>query len=264
MENFSVYHVYCLEKAGILASEVQNMQNNPEKKSHGVKQFLKDKGYYIVLFLCVAAVGVSGYLFVRTAADQNRADFTEESTLSVPLTTPDAESKAPKEESKPSTATISELPEDTAETAVPTEETETVPTSVTTMRPLEGDTIGAYSMDALAYNETTRDWRTHNGIDIAASTGDPVVAARDGTVSAIYDDNAFGTTVVVNHDDGYVTHYANLSEETAVSVGQAVKAGDVLGTVGDSATVELAQDSHLHFAVYLDNQPMDPEAFLNS
>lgn len=242
------------------------MQNNPEKKSGSFKNFLKDKGYYIVLFLCVAAVGVSGYIFVKTAAEQNRVDLTSDSSLSVPLKPEDdkpTDGKANETDDR-TTTPAGAIDSDTAETADLTGEDAAEPSAaVTTVRPLEGDTMAVYSMDALAYNETTQDWRTHNGIDIAAAAGDQVVAARDGTVSAIYEDESFGKTIAVNHAGGYTTHYANLAEETAVSVGQAVKAGDVLGTVGDSATVELAQGSHLHFAVFQNDAPMDPEDFLN-
>ena len=63
------------------------MQNQPEKPSNSLKKFLRDKGYYIVLALCVAAVGVSGYLFVRTASDQNT--LPADTSLSVPLTVPE-------------------------------------------------------------------------------------------------------------------------------------------------------------------------------
>lgn len=131
-----------------------------------------------------------------------------------------------------------------------------------TVRPLEGDTVGNYSVDALAYNTTTQDWRTHEGIDIAAAAGTEVVAARAGTVSAIYEDDAFGTTVVVDHGDGYESRYASLNAEPAVAVGDVVNAGDVLGTVGTTASVELAQDRHLHFAVYHNGETADPEQFL--
>lgn len=117
-------------------------------------------------------------------------------------------------------------------------------------------------MDALAYNATTQDWRTHEGMDIAAAAGTEVSAAQAGTVSAVYDDDAYGTTVVIDHGNGYESHYASLNTETAVAVGDVVEAGDVLGTVGDTATVELAQESHLHFAVYQDGQPVNPEQFL--
>ena len=45
------------------------MQNQPKQPLEAIVKFFKDKGYYMVLALCVAAVGVSGYLFVRTASD---------------------------------------------------------------------------------------------------------------------------------------------------------------------------------------------------
>ena len=262
-----------MEKPGMLPSEVQTMQNHPEKKSGAFQKFVKEKGYYIVLAICVAAVGVSGYLFVKTAADQTRSELESSSSHAAPLTPSGVEPEPAEPGKKPSVSVdpetaedaVSDFSDDAAEAVAPDESgTESVSAAVTTVRPLSGETQAAYSMDALAYNETTRDWRTHNGIDIAAEAGAQVTAARAGTVSAIYDDNAFGKTVVVNHDNGYATHYANLSESVAVTVGQAVDAGDVIGTVGDTATVEVAQGSHLHFAVYQNKEPMDPEAFLNS
>lgn len=253
------------------------MQNNPEKKSGAVQKFLKEKGYYIVLGLCVLAVGVSGFLFVKTAADRESEAAAPEATLSVPLTPAGENAQKPAETARPSgnagtnsnsgtqKPTIPSVQpgpaENAAETAAP-EVTEPTPVIVETVRPLSGETIGAYAVDALSYNETTRDWRTHNGIDIAAAAGDAVCAARAGTVSAVYEDSAYGATVVVRHDNGYETHYGNLDAAAAVSVGQSVDAGDVLGAVGASATVELAQAEHLHFSVLCDGAPVDPEAFL--
>lgn len=254
------------------------MQNNPEKKSGAVKKFLKEKGYYIVLGLCVVAVGVSGFLFVKTAADRSSgAEPAGDATLSVPLTPAGSDSRQPAEDKRPSasasagtnsgqTTIPSTQPtprEDAAETVAPdVSESAPAPVIIQTVRPLSGETIYDYSVDVLAYNETTQDWRTHNGIDIAAKAGDPVCAARDGTVSAVYEDNAYGTTVVVRHTGGYETHYGNLDADAAVTVGQSVQAGDVLGAVGSSATVELAQAEHLHFSVLCDGAPVNPEAFL--
>lgn len=243
------------------------MQNNPEKKPSPFKKFLRDKGYYMVLILCVVAVGVSGYLFVRTANDTNELGTGENPSLSVPLTpsdtTPDAQISKPGNPTKPS---VTDMDASTAETAAPAEEqTETpvsAPAAVETVRPCMGETLDVFSIDALVYNDTTRDWRTHDGIDIAATIGDDVVCARKGQVSEVFADNSLGQVVVVSHADGYTTWYANLAEDVAVTVGQSVDAGELLGTIGTSAACELAEDAHLHFAVYHNDEAVSPDAFL--
>ncbi len=70
-------------------------------------------------------------------------------------------------------------------------------------------------MEQLAFNATTRDWRTHDGVDLTAAEGAPVRAAANGTVTAVYDDELLGTTVVIGHDDGCVTYYQNLAATPA-------------------------------------------------
>ena len=118
-------------------------------------------------------------------------------------------------------------------------------------------------MDALAYNPTTRDWRTHEGVDLAAVSGEPVKASCAGTVAAVYEDEALGMTVVISHADGYATHYSNLAELPTVSVGDSVSAGDVIGAVGETALLESGEEPHLHFAVYSGSTPVDPTEYLS-
>lgn len=118
-----------------------------------------------------------------------------------------------------------------------------------------------YAMDCLCYNPTTRDWRTHNGMDFAAEAGSSVLAAADGTVYTVYSDETMGTTVVIRHEDGYVTTYASLSEDVLVSVGQEVTLGQPIGYVGTSALVELTLGEHVHFSVSCGGTPVDPEDF---
>ncbi len=267
------------------------MQNHPDKKPSAFQKFLRDRGYYIVLVLCVAAVGISGWLFSRIVSDNGQTDAEE--TLSVPLTPSDTapaeksdktqktgitgitkqteksenteKTEQPESSQTPSPSSPQTPRTDTAENPgansdVPAASMETTP--AVTVRPLTGESINAYSVEALAYNETTRDWRVHNGIDIAAETGSKVAAARDGIVSAVYEDKQLGTTVAVEHKDGFTTYYSNLSAEPPVEVGQSLQAGEVLGTVGDSAVEEVALGGHLHFAVSQNGQPIDPNLFL--
>jgi murein DD-endopeptidase MepM/ murein hydrolase activator NlpD len=128
--------------------------------------------------------------------------------------------------------------------------------------PLRGETVAAFSMDALQYSDTMGDWRTHDGVDIAADAGTPVCAASSGTVLDVRDDDLMGTTVVISHDGGYDTLYANLQSTPTVAVGDYVTAGQVVGAVGRTAIAESAEPTHLHFAVTKDGEFIDPEAYL--
>ena len=132
-----------------------------------------------------------------------------------------------------------------------------------TALPVPGDPIGAYAMDCLSYNETTRDWRVHNGVDYAAEAGTPVCAAADGTVYTTYEDDTLGYTVVIRHDGGYTTRYSSLDEELCVAPGDEVTLGQTIGYAGDTALVESVMGSHVHFSVSCQDQPMDPAEFFS-
>lgn len=230
------------------------MQHN--NKSKGFRSFVKEKGYYIVLLLCAVAVGTSAYFLLT------RDRSAEQATVAPVIAT---ESTA-NEETVSESAAVRDNAQETA-SAAQKPEAVTEPTSpkrLETARPLEGEAVMAFAVDHLAYNETTRDWRTHEGVDYRAEEGQEVCAAADGTVYAIYEDESLGMTVVLQHADGYTTHYSNLNGEVSVSVGQSVSQGDVLGVVGTTACVETATVPHLHFAVYQNNSPVDPEEFFTN
>ena len=218
------------------------MQNN---KSKGFRSFLKEKGYYIVLLLCAVAVGTSGYFLLR----HGKTPDVLESSASVSQ----GGVSAPTTPTKDAKDVIATNPTEPAELSTPKR--------LTTVRPVDGETLYAYAADHLAFNETTKDWRTHEGVDLSAALGQDVVAAADGSVYTIYEDESLGMTVVLRHTDGYTTHYSNLDEEVAVKVGDTVEAGTVLGTVGQTACIETAAQPHLHFAVFHNNVPVDPEDF---
>lgn len=238
---------------------LNNMQNDSNKRPNAFIQFLRDKGYYIVLVLCVAVAGVSGFLFVRTLSDKDGG--AETVNLSVPLT-PAGERNQPVAE--PKTAPAPEAPkENAAETMAPADELPAASFErAAPVRPVAGEVVNAWAGDHLAYNETLRDWRVHEGVDFAAAMGAEVAAARDGMVSAVYEDDLLGVTVALEHTGGYTSYYSNLSADPPVTVGQAVSRGDVIGTVGGTAAGENALGGHLHFAVNCSGQSMDPLEFL--
>ena len=205
------------------------------------------KGYYIALILCAAAIGISGYLYYRNNSKDPDVSLDTSTATNLPADTDNVQTA------------VTEADQVISTEPAPTEG-KTRPSKIT--RPVSGDTVLDYAMETLSYNPTTRDWRVHNGIDIAAEAGTTVCAAADGTVYTVYEDETMGTTVVIRHDGGYITKYASLSPEVSVSAGQAVSAGDTIGTVGCTALMETAIGDHLHFSVTCNGENIDPNDFL--
>ena len=199
------------------------------------------KGYYIALILCAAAIGISGYVYYRNLNQ-----------------TPDTLSAVSSD-----VAVVATQPGTTSTTPTVTQPATEKPT-LKTAAPLAGETVAAFAVDCLQYNETTRDWRTHHGVDLAAEAGTKVCAAADGTVDSVYEDESLGTTVVITHDGGYTTKYASLAEEVSVTPGEHVTMGQTIGTVGDTALLENTLAPHVHFAVSRDGVSVDPAEFLKS
>ena len=207
------------------------------------RKFMSGKGYYIALVLCAVAIGISGYLYYRNA------DETKKTDKNVSVSATDGKSSG-------DVAVIG---------TQPVHNDPTTPTTVTkpmqTASPVKGETVMAYAIDQLSYNPTTRDWRTHNGVDIAAKEDTSVCAAAAGTVHSVYEDETMGTTVVIHHEGGYVTCYASLAE-ASVAEGDAVTLGQKIGTVGETALLENAIGAHVHFSVTCNDTPVDPAEFL--
>ena len=128
--------------------------------------------------------------------------------------------------------------------------------------PLSGDVAAGYSVDALQYDRTMADWRTHAGMDIEGELGAKVAAAADGTVERIYTDPMYGVTMILYHGAGLRSVYSNLAETPTVSAGDAVALGQVIGAVGDTADAENGDVTHLHFAMTLDECRVNPLDYL--
>ena len=203
------------------------------------------KGYYIALILCAAVIGITSYVVSRNNNDTPSQEAVEAS--------------ASLSQDVPVLATTPRVPTPTADRG---ENQTSQPKVLTTASPVAGQEVFGYAMEALSYNQTTRDWRTHNGVDIAAEAGTEVMAAADGQVYTTYEDETLGYTVVIRHEGGYTTHYSSLSEDLQVQAGDTVKLGDVIGTVDSTALVETALGPHVHFSVTYQDVPMDPADFL--
>ena len=129
-------------------------------------------------------------------------------------------------------------------------------------KPVEGEMVREYAKDSLIYSETLQEWTTHTGIDIKADKTTVVKAAEAGTVKSIKNDPRYGLTIVIEHDDQYQTIYSNLLTSEFVVEGEKVEKGQAIGTVGNTAVFEIADEPHLHFEIWKDSLPVDPTTLM--
>ena len=156
--------------------------------------------------------------------------------------------------------------EDLATTAKPTEvkeekKEEKVPDPVFT-KPVEGEIVTEFASDKLVYSNTLQEWVTHNGIDIKADKTTVVKASEEGTVKSIKNDPRYGITVVIEHSNGYSSVYSNLLTAEFVKEKEKVKKGQTIGTVGNTATFEIADEAHLLFEILKNNEYVDPSQYI--
>ena len=129
-------------------------------------------------------------------------------------------------------------------------------------RPVEGEITTEFAKDTLIYSNTLQEWVTHCGIDIKADKTTIVKASANGTVKSIKNDPRYGITVVIEHANGYSSVYSNLLTAEFIKEGEKVKQGQTIATVGNTATFEIADESHLHFEILKNGENVDPELYL--
>lgn len=246
-----------------------------EKKPFGEKleSFFAGKGFYIVLLLCVAVIGVSAWSMLSGGGAETAEDLSvavanigDAAPVSDAAPAPVTATEAPVSRTQPTpapTAAPAETPPAATVPEEPAQTTAAVDSAPTYyIWPVSGAVENGYAMTSLVYDRTMRDWRTHDGIDVAADIGTQVRAAAGGTVKSVYNDERYGTTVVLRHGGGLESVYSNLAGTPTVSEGETVSVGQVIGAVGDTALCEIGEVSHLHFAMTRDGISVDPQEYL--
>lgn len=216
-----------------------------------ILHLLKTKGYYMVLALSVITVGTVSFLSYRaTQRQQAETPLNPGSDVQgvdhVENNVPDDRTDPPTEDENNPPAQGNSTPEVAA---------------LEYAAPLTGELIAHYSPDQPVYSYTLKDWRTHNGIDIAAPADTQVLNVADGVVESVATDDLMGNLVVVRHTDGKVSRYASLNS-MAVTEGQVVAKGDPIGTVGQSMLLECGETAHLHYELWNNDKPTDPSSLM--
>lgn len=278
--------------------------NENRKKGGAISRFFEEKGFYIILFLCIAAIGIAGYvLFIapdtndpeniampssissseyedhsvsRLPALHTQED--DEYTPSVPSVYDDSEisSTLPVASSDPdpekddldsapavSSAAVVETvkPAEKKQEKAKTEKTEEK-TADFFVKPVAGDVIREFCVTELIFDRTMGDWRTHNGADYSASIGETISAIADGEVHEVYNNEFYGTVVVIGHGSEIESFYYGLAQEATVKPGDSVKAGDTIGSVASQCHFEALEPVHLHLEMKKSGKFVNPSDYI--
>lgn len=127
------------------------------------------------------------------------------------------------------------------------------------IKPVDGEILKPYSIDNVIYSKTLELWKTHDGVDIAGDIGTNVKSMERGKVEKIYNDAFYGTTIIIDHGQGYKSQYSNLAEEVTVKEKQTIKKGDTIGKIGATAIGEIKDQPHLHIQLFKDGISINPD-----
>lgn len=232
-------------------------------------RFMNGKGFYIALAICLVAVGSAAYIAASSSYgllnNGNSAASTPSAASKTNVMQWDAASQTTQ-----ANQTMSNVPKTVSSQAAvassksASEMTNDKGEKLVFMLPANGEIVTAYSNNTPTYDTTMDDWRVHNAVDISANIGTPVVADADGTVTSVTNDPLLGYTVTIDHGNGIVSTFSNLTKDITVKKSQRVSAGDTIGCIGKSAVAESMLVPHLHYAMTKNGKSIDPLSFVKN
>ena len=236
------------------------MKNN---KKGGFGGLFSGKGFYAALAVCLLGAVTAAWVTV----DRTISSLNEATDIPEPEQRVIAEEKYNPEDSLFASEDVAKPKED-----VKIEQPEEQESGKGTLNifknrtvfsmPVKGEICGTHSGGELVKYEALNEWRTHDGIDIAAEAGTEILACADGKILSVTSDPLWGTVVEIQHEGNVVSVYSGLAPEVPVKAGDEVKSGDVIGTLGETNLAEVNMDSHLHFAMKENGKFIDPKTKL--
>ena len=252
------------------------------KQPHANRRQLVTAGIWSLAVLALLAVGTMTLFSAASRKTKNETSKKDKETELVTML--ESADPAPETEDagffKPANPLDTEIvgetetvPEDkpTMEEIIPEEQENDLPTAAfdngenfRAVMPVHGEIAKDFTEDVAVYSLTMNDYRVHQGIDIAAPVGTNVTACADGVVERVWLDPFYGQCVEINHGGNIKSQYANLSADLprGMEAGVTVLAGDVIGGVGETMIIEMADSEHLHFSMTVDGVYVDPTEYM--
>jgi murein DD-endopeptidase MepM/ murein hydrolase activator NlpD len=236
--------------------------------------FFKKEGFYVILFVCLCIVATAAVLATKmktgTQTTKNQAQ-TKTNDTPIVAEVPNTNVQNALEVKQP-TDTAATNNSNVAVTQTPQKAATTTVSNVsdtTFAKPVEGTVVRPYSEEPVMWKSSSSassvTYRPNFGIDIKADLGKPVVAVMDGVIKEVKSDQD-GVQITIYHpQNGLKTVYANLDAKVAVTVGESIKKGGVIGKIGGT-TIRAAYEDYgkyyLHFGVVKDNNYVDPAKYI--
>lgn len=220
------------------------------------KKLLEKDGFYLALFVCICLIAIGGVWFTKNNVDE--------------LTSNDLFVNKTNENSKKDEDEVHLIEKD---------KNDSIPTSTESNENLEkakekqenkssklsflgNKVVREYSEKEPSYSKTLDLWEVHKGLDISADAGYEVKSLLDGKVVNVFKDDKHGISVKIESSNNVVVVYSNLDEETKVKKGQEVSEGQVLGTVGNTSSVESEDGAHIHVEAFKGKESIDPMSLI--
>ncbi|EJO5346235.1 M23 family metallopeptidase [Clostridium botulinum] len=242
-----------------------------KKPSNKKSNFFKKEGFYVVLFLCLCIVAAIAAITVKNSNSHVKKDPIENK---IENKKEKDSAKAIEGNSKSYNNALEVKKEDNKENKKEQnkenekdKQKETAQVSKAQnnnfIKPVEGTLARVYSEDPVFWNSTSS-YRANLGLDIKAKLNSPVFAVAAGKVEDIVTSSQDGVKVIVDHQNGIKSEYANLNNKVKVSKGQQIKQGALIGNVGKT-TLRSAYEKygdHLHFAIMKGNKYINPSKYI--
>ncbi len=247
-----------------------------------IKKIMEKDGFYITLFVCVCVVATTAVWASKNNIEKAKEEKIIEEELIVDTreieeqlemepTLASGEFEEEKKENEKQTEPEKPVEEKEPEPEVkepeaPQNEEKTPSTEIEGMiTPVENGTLGLeFTEENLIYSTTLEEWTSHEGVDFYAKEGTTIVASGSGVVREIYEDDLWGTVIILDHGNEILTKYASLQTNKMVNEGQKVAKGDPISKVGKTAAIEQKDKPHLHFEVIKDGVPVNPKQYITN
>ena len=236
-----------------------DFDNNEQPKKES--KFKAHLGFYLTLFICLSAVTFAVWTTYTSITDYMNPNKSNENLTTSEQSVEKNVSDAPYSNPSESNSQVNNNNNSSAvqnDNSIPnTDDTQ----KTNAVMSLLNNISKKYSADNPVYSATFKDWRVHNGIDIAVEVGSSIPCVADGTVKEVFNDELMGYSVKIEDKDGCTYIYNGLNKDITVKAGEAIKKGDIIGK-SETVPSESADKPHIHISVIKNGKYVDPSNVL--